>query len=463
MNHTGAPNWLATLQAEHEALVAEYRIPGLAANVFTPEGTLYEGLYGVRNEAGDPVTGDTRFGIASITKSFTALAILQLASQGKLSVSDPVTKYLPELRAFTAGTPTVADFMKHTSGLPPTPTMPLARAASQAGDPVTGSEASQDVPPLTTMVELMEWLNSHTTPHAKPGEWLSYSNDAFVLLGEIVTRVSGIPFETWVETHIAGALGMSRTTFDLQTVLADENTTTLYAMQGGAVVPSPTWQEAPPYTGGGALRSTMNDLTKYVRALMDLENAPLGVTPELANQMRSALAYIAPNTYYGYGLQVTGPHHGLTLIGHGGSLKGVSSYIGYSPQLGLGGVVLTNLAGLPSERLWLSGLNAFIGAPLGYGSFVPKPYPVSVAKVHELAGTYRSGEPWGVAEFTLSPEKQLRATVGSPAEEGEVMFVGEDDAAVLLPTGPTRLGILRDDSGHIVAIRLGLRVLPRES
>lgn len=462
MTHRGAPGWLATLQAEHERITAEYAVPGLATTLFTSTNTLYEGLYGVRDEAGNPVTGDTRFGIASITKSFTALAILQLASQGKLAVTDPVTKYLPELTAFTAGTPTIADFMKHTSGLPPTPTMPLARAASQQGDPVTGAEAQQTVPPLTSMAALMEWLNEHTTPHATPGEWLSYSNDAFVLLGEIVTRVSGTPFETWVETHIAGALGMDRTTFDLQTVLADENTTTLYAVKDGNVVPSPMWQEAPPYTGGGALRSTMNDLTKYVRALMDLPHAPLGVTPELARAMRSALAYIAPNTYYGYGLQVTGPHHGFTLVGHGGSLKGVSSYIGYIPQLGIGGVVLTNVAGLPSERLWLSGMNAYIGAPLGYGSFIPKPYPVSVAQVHELAGVYRSGEPWGVAEFALTPEKQLQATVGNPAEVGEVMFVGQDNAAVLLPSGPTRLGILRNDSGHIVAIRLGLRVLLRE-
>lgn len=462
MNHNGANGWVRATENEHASIQEQFQVPGVAAMYFTPDEVRYEYFHGVRDEAGNPVTPDTRFGIASVTKSFTALAILQLASAGKLAVTDPVTKVLPELAVFTRGVPTIADFMKHTSGLPPVPTMPLARAASQAGDPVTGGEATQDVPPLTTMVELMDWLNAHVTVHAAPGEWFSYSNDAFVLLGEIVTRVSGMPFEQWVEERICAPLGMTRTTFDLQAVLADDNTTTLYATgPDGRVVPSPTWQEAPPYTGGGALRSTANDLVRYVRALMDLAASPLGVNEKLAKSMRSALTSIAPNSYYGYGLQITAPHHHVTLIGHGGSLKGVSSYIGYVPELNMGGVVLTNVAGVPSERTWLTGLNAYMGAPLGYGSFVPKPYPVTVEQIHELAGTYRSGEPWGVATFTLTVNHTLMAEVGEPAERGEVLFVGEDHAAIELPRGPVEIVLIRDSLGALVGIRQGLRVLLR--
>lgn len=462
MKHTGANGWVHAAQEEHALIQEQFQVPGVAAMYFTEDKVLYEYFHGIRDEAGNPVTPDTRFGIASITKSFTALAILQLASEGKLAVTDPVTKVLPELTVFTRGVPTIADFMKHTSGLPPVPTMPLARAASQAGDPVTGEEALQDVPPLTTMVELMEWLNAHATVHAAPGEWFSYSNDGFVLLGEIVTRVSGIPFETWVEERICGPLGMTRTTFDLQTVLADENTTTLYAPgPDGRVVPSPTWQEAPPYTGGGALRSTARDLLQYVRALMRLEDAPLGVSATLARGMRSALANISPNMYYGYGLEIIAPHHNVTLIGHGGSLKGVSSFIGYVPELNIGGVILTNVAGVPSERTWLTGINAYMGAPLGYGSFVPKPYPVSIEHIHELAGSYQSGEPWGRATFTITPNHTLVAEVGSPPERGEVLFVGEDHAAIELPRGPAEVVLLRDSHGKLIGIRQGLRVLLR--
>lgn len=119
-------------------------VPGLAYSLFTADVEIFQVLEGHRDrEAGLPVDEHTIFGVASVTKSFTCLAALQLAADGKLSLDDPVTDYLP-LNLWRPGAePRLRHFMNHTSGLPPLPTMTWLRGPTQAGDAISGSDTRQ--------------------------------------------------------------------------------------------------------------------------------------------------------------------------------------------------------------------------------------------------------------------------------------------------------------------------------
>lgn len=441
-------------------------MPGVALSLFEQDDVLFSGTYGHRDrEAGLPVTEDTIFGIASITKSFTCLAVLQLASQGRLSVDDPIDRHLPFSLWQGREPARVHHFMNNSSGLPPQPTMDWVRAESQLGDPVNApSDEAASKPDVGSFEKLIAWIDQNTELLDPPGTTFSYSNDAFCLLGAIVEQISGMGFDRYVTQHILQPLGMDRSTFDLQTVLSDPDHTQLYAKdESGAVLPSPKWQSTGRFLGGGMLKSTLADLRRYVRYLMEPQQAGrLGIDPKLAEAMRTAHIRCGPQQGYGYGLSRVDGHFGLSLIGHGGSLKGVSSYIGWVPELGVGGVVLSNLAGIPSEGIWVSGVNAVAGLPLDAPSYRPEPKPVPAEQVDALLGSYASGEPYGRLRLYRDAAGELRATAGVPAEDVPATVVGRDELALRFAERTAPLTVLRHADGSVRGVHYGLRVLLRQ-
>ena len=139
-----SPAWVPEVQAFTRGMMAEHGVPGLAVAVARDGAEVYAEGFGTREIGTDaPVTPDTIFGVASVTKSFTALAIMQLHEAGKLSVDDPVTRYLPAFRTPDAEATraiTLHHFLTHTSGLPPLPSRFFAFARSMEGDPAAGSK-----------------------------------------------------------------------------------------------------------------------------------------------------------------------------------------------------------------------------------------------------------------------------------------------------------------------------------
>lgn len=460
-------------------------VPALAYTLFTPDDGIFTGLVGERDrEAGAPVSEDTIFGVASVTKSFTCLATLQLAADGALALEDKVTDHLP-LTLWAAGAePSLRQLMNHTSGLPPLPTMTWLRGPTQAGDAVSGGDAEQvkemaaarggRLPDVSTFSGLVAYLNDEVAPLGTPGEQFSYSNDGFCLLGAVIAEVSGMPFARFVERRILGPLDMTRSTFSLAKVLHDPDHATLYARDDdGLVRRSPVWEDAGVMQGGGALKSTLADLRRYVRFLMSPPRAgELGLQPEHLQAMAAGTAWCGVDSRYGLGLQETTAPSGDRLVGHGGGLKGVSSQIGWLPEKGVGMVLLTNLGGLPTSLIGVSGINALTGQDVATPLYRPEErlsageerYVPAAGEVEELLGQYASGEPYGRVRLYRAPAAgTLRAVVGLPEENLPAELVAPDEIALGGKWQRQPLSILRHQDGSVRGVFYGLRVLDRQS
>lgn len=473
--------------------------PGLALSLFTPEGVLFERGFGLRDrEAGLPVTPDTIFGVASVTKSFTALTTLLLAERGVVSLADRADSYFGFGSFWEDGrAATIANLLSHAGGIPPTPTMTWLRYSSQENDTVMGERAIAEAkltlvdgatgmpslekpevslalleaaagglgteearerlaelaPKVATFEGLAAWIGANAEPLAAPGELYSYSNDSYCLVGGMLERATGEKFDALVEQEILRPLGMNRTTFNASVVTADADHSTLYTRgEDKEVLRSPLWQSTGRMLAGGMLKSTLRDLRVYVtRLLTDMPRQ---------RALSEARISSAPDESYGLGLVTQPDYRGLRVIRHGGSLKGVSSAIGFVPALNVGAVVLCNLDGVNSQQLLLDALSAYAGLEPGVGAYEPDGADPSVG-VSELLGEYLSGEPYGRLRLYQNEAGELSAAVGWPKVDVSALLVAPDEVALTYPDGrqvPVRF--LREENGAVWGAQSG-RVLRR--
>lgn len=355
----------ARMESEH--------IPGLAIAVSKDGEIFYEKGFGVQDvETLESVNADTIFGIASVTKSFTALAILTLEEEGKLSVEDPVTKYLPEFRV-----PTIADMdsikihhlLTHSTGL-----APLERKEE-----------------LNKLGEHLDYLagKDHDIL-GNPGEYFSYCNDAFLLLGAIIEKVTGCLFRRFVTERLLNPLKMYRSTFSLEELAKMENVSTPYIFTDGQYQKQP-WPTLGNYEVGGGIRSTVRDLVKYGSIYVDQRQNI--ISKKFIEKMWKPAIQYARNSYYGYALEMTPHYHGVTLVEHGGGQPGVSSNFGFVPEEGLVVAVLTNVSNANAGDIWLEAVNTALGVPLGEKRSVePIAENVSEDEWKSYVGTYQSKE-----------------------------------------------------------------------
>ena len=463
-------NW-KQFQTYAETFFETEGIPGGAVTVVQGGEVVFARGFGLRDvAAGEAATPDTIFGIASLTKSFTALALLILEAEGKLELQAPLRTYLPTFRYPGLGHDDGADVTlshaaSHTSGVPPLPSLIYALRPSQLGDPSERYSRGypEGVPTLQSSADLLAFLAAQTEPPvALPGHLMSYQNDVYGLLGAVIETVSGVPYAEFIETQILAPLGMTRSTFDLTAAETLGNVTTLYAEDPqGKVYASPQWEQAPAHLATGFLKASAHDLGRYLNFLL-APAAKLPISAERLQQLWTPRAWCAPQTSYGLGLMVRPNYHGVTLIRHGGGLKGVSSHLGFVPEHNLGVAVLSNLEDKPVSRLWLAAVNAVLGFELETPLYTPPTSEASLTAKKELAGYYRSGEPWGKLEVRLENEALF-------ARSGEKL---EDAGRVwLAPNGEFFVGssphydagrVLWDDVGDVRGVQLGMRFLARQ-
>ena len=274
---------LARLTARMQEFEQDERISGVVTLVWRKGSVVHNDVVGYQDvESKTPMRRDTLFRIASMTKPITSVAVLMLVEEGKLGLSDPVERWLPELAKprvlrspigpLARATPaarsiTVRDLLTHRSGLAYTFTSigPLSQALTDAG--LLGS--SSTLPPD----EWMKRLGALPLAY-EPGERWNYSLSTDVL-GVLVERASGMPFAEFLRTRLFEPLGMKDTAFwvspEKMTRLA-----TLYALdpQTGAVVatdtPPASGLASPPAfaSGGGGLVSTADDYLRFGRMLL---------------------------------------------------------------------------------------------------------------------------------------------------------------------------------------------------
>ncbi len=426
-----------------KATMAEHKVPGAAVSVTHHGEVIYKQGFGYRDEARRlPVTTDTIFGVASVTKSFSALAIMQLAEAGKLSLQDPVQKYIPgfDLPGGGGEAVTIHHFLTHTSSLPPLPT--LGYSIDQHTKPETDAkdeEPEKPAPPMTTYDDLVAFIkNGEFKLLGKPGEYCSYSNDCYGLLGMIIEAVSGEEYEDYMQEHILRPLEMRRSNFDLEWVLRRGDVTHLYYKdEDQKVKNSSNWQVAPPFVPCGWLKSTVTDLANYLS--MHAGGGVLGgrrlLSPKGIETMREGHHVYSRDRRYGYGLSVLSNYHGVTLVEHSGGLRGVASNIGYVPEEHIGVAVLTNLSGGPSAKIWLGAVNLLLGLPVESTRSEYRKEHWAEDELLPRTGEFRSGEGGKVTiaamdgKLVATVAKQNYEILRDSAEYGVVTMNGLDSEA----------------------------------
>ena len=322
------------------------KIPGLSIAIVESGEIVYARGFGFSDIAsGVNATPRTLYGIGSVTKSFTALAIMQLLEQGKLRLDDAVEKYVPlKLRPFGAPV-TIHHLLTHSSGVPDLGYADAFLSGVLGYDnswfPVASAE---DV--MAFMKDANEWAV------AKPGERFFYLNEGYVLLGYIISKLSGLSYEEYVRLRILEPLRMTRTFFSKVDVEKDNDKATPYIVdKEGKHNPSRF-----PYgiSSDGGLISNVLDLSNYLKMCLnkgEFEGKPL-LNQKNFDLLVEPHAPVPDGIFgklaYGYGWGITPNFCELKLVSHGGSVGVYTSYVAYLPDRKLGVSVLANSGGLES-------------------------------------------------------------------------------------------------------------------
>lgn len=396
----------------------DHPLPGLIIKIKQDNQVILEESLGYRNEKEQlPMTSKTVCGIASMTKSFTTLAVMLLQERGDLEVDDLVCTYLPELDIAQRYPITLHHLMSHTSGLPPLVTHLGARKRSFIADPSTRDYQgldflSEDIPFIDTMEEYMAHMNESSIELiGKPGERFSYSNDGFALLGEVIRRVTDLTYEEVVQQLILTPLEMKDTSFFIEDYSEKMNDVTmLYATRktdhAKEAYEAPLWWDSPTMRAGGYLKSTADDILRYLSFY--LQKGWVGnrqvAKEETIKEMMKPVIEISPGQYYGYGLMITPDYYGEPLIEHGGGQKGVSSLMVMLPERNLAAVTLTNSAGFPTTAVTKGAIQSVIRHAFHQPSYsvIEKE---SILPLSSYEGSYHSKE--GMSTSFLVKNKQL--------------------------------------------------------
>jgi len=432
--------WAESFEKHAQNWMTKGQVPGVSIG-FAKDGQLfYKNGFGFRDvERQLGVTIDTVFGIGSITKSFTCVAIMQLQEAGKLSVHDPVVKYLPEFRLkhMDVGQITIHHFMTNTSGIPPLPTffamVMRSLEANGAEDHFSFPESNRgDTVPIDTYEELMHVISTLDIELlGPPGTEFSYSNDCFALLGAIINRVSGKSYELYVKEHILEPIGMEHTRFFLEELNGYENITNLYIMHDigdhKEVISSPNWWDFPAARAAGALKSTVRDMLRYTDMFCKGGLTAGGkriLAPESVRQMMMPYfsTDMTPGQYYGYGLTITSDYYGKKLVEHSGGIKGVTAQMCFFPETGLAGVGLSNIEMSPVLAIMSGALNSLENRPPESSHLDSRNYSVSEEAMHQFVGDYQSRE-FGTLPVRLENGQLMLSFLG----ENHVMRPFDED------------------------------------
>ena len=468
-----------------EDITKKYQMPGLALGLAKDGKLFYEEGFGYRNvEKELPVTSDTVFGIGSVTKSFTCVAILQLQELGKLFVHDPVINFLPEFKTpneeYTKQM-TLHHFMTHSAGLPPLPTLFGALRKSIENDPkfdedvkaeektdaldAKGDPEVPELPYIETYSELLENLaQAKYTLLGAPGTQFSYSNESYALLGIVIERVSGVPYEEYILENILKPAGMHNSVFHLEELSGHEDIATLYNLRKKEdetiVFESDNPWDAPPMRAAGFLKSTVNDMLKYAEIYRNQGNVG-GIqilSPESVELMTTPYMQGEYKKYYGYGLMITPDFFGYKLVDHGGSIKGVAAQMNIIPELGLTGVSLTNLSGVPSTTILHNLFSNYLGHPIDACHLGIMEIDLSEEELKEYEGTFASGE-GAKYEFHIEDGQLLLDAAGF--EQTALKPFGDDWFLLHLNDMKFTLRFVRDSDKKINRLAFGFRQTPK--
>ena len=339
--------------------MSKTNLPAISVAMVEDGKVVYSKGFGLRNKAyGFKATVNTLYAIGSVTKSFTALSIMQLVNEGKLNLEDPVGKYAP-LDLKSMGEPVrVWHLLTHSSGIPALAyAEAIIRYATGAGGKWIPMATYDEL--FTFMREAEKWAVT------KPGERWFYLNEGYLLLGYIIEKISGMDYREYVRKRILEPLGMNRTFFGREKLEADKDAAVPY------IITKEGEQKESGYvyslTADGGLISNVMDLARYITMYLNRGeyNGNRILPSELIEEMEKPRIKLPVQVFggeaYGYGLMTVPNFLGYKLVGHGGSVLTATAYIGYIPERKIGIALLANGSGYPLSQLGMYGLALMLG------------------------------------------------------------------------------------------------------
>jgi CubicO group peptidase (beta-lactamase class C family) len=385
---------------------------GMVIGLLDEHGTRIFSAGNLDNGTSQKVDADTVFEIGSITKTFTVLLLEDMVTRGQMKLEDPVAKYLPKtvrMPTYHGKEITLRNLAAQESGLPFNPDNLLEKQQN----PWTGYTAEK----------MYEFL-ARATLKNEPGAKFQYSNIGMALLGHVIALKAGTNYESLVLERICRPLHMDSTrvalTPELQALLARGHRT--------SGKPAVDWNLGAA-VGCGGLRSTVNDLLKYV-------SANLGIVPSKLNPLMQQMQVQRHNDLPGFG-KTRMPWYDqmayapeMELLGHGGGTRGFSTFIGFDRKQRRGIVVLSNQTTIHSsitgwrilQNANLAGLNAatmvhvreMVGTGIAFGPDkethlikITKVYPDSCAARAGLSTNLLIQKIEGVSTLNKSVEEAL--------------------------------------------------------
>ncbi len=314
---------------------------------------------------GRALDGDSVFEIGSITKVFTALLMADMVQRGEVALDDPVAKFLPpegRPRAYQDKPITLLDLATHTSGLPRSP---------ENMNPVDAMNPYADY----TVAQLYAFLSGFS-PQVAPGTSYAYSNLGFGLLGHALALRAGRPYEELVVSRICAPLGLDDTRITLTPSMRQR----LTPGHDPGFDPVPAWG-IPTLAGAGALRSTANDLLRFLDACQGRLDTSLDAAFASLLRVRRHTSSQIEDAAEGWFVLDT---HTDELVWKDGTTGGYAGYIGYSARTRIAVVLLSN------TRSWIT--TPQLGRHLLNTSFVPPalrhPIAIDPARLAAYAGRY---------------------------------------------------------------------------
>jgi len=303
--------------------------PGVAVLVAQKGTILYEKAFGSASlELKTPLAPSMLFDLASVSKQFTAVAVLQLVEQGRIRLSDSIQRYIPGFPHAV----TIENLLTHTSGIPDYMRLPTDDPYRERRD--------------YTVAQVIDTLKTKPLEF-EPGTQFRYSNSGYFLLGYIIERVTGEPYHTYLEKHLFKPLGLTHTFFKLP----NEVIPGLVNGYKNASEKADFWSATLPYAAGG-LVSNVEDLYAWQRGLPSL------LKPETLQKAWTG------SRGYGYGWYIND-----SSISHGGAITGFRTSVVYYPRRDLFIAVLSNCECTNADELTAAVSDIMLGRAYVQPSF----------------------------------------------------------------------------------------------
>lgn len=400
---------------------------GIVVGIINQEGSKILN-YGKLSKDGPEVDGDTVFELCSVTKVFTAILLADMVERGEVGLNDPIDKYLPQsvkVPTWNGKKITLLHLATHTSGLP---------NSAQKSSPRDNKPGYVDF----SVDQLYDFLSNCTLTREIGGKY-QYSNLGMGLLGHVLSLRAGEPYRTLIIKRICQPLEMKSSRFKLSPALQSRLAQGQYL--DGQV---PHKHQIPPLlSGAGGLRSTANDMLKFLAANMGLLKSPLYTAMQKTHAGQKSIK--GDKFKIGLAWFVIGEDD-LHILFHGGERPGYHSFIGFDPQKKTGVVVLTNSAQIIMDIGFFALTNKLEVFKLGEYK-EPEVVQVDPAIYDDYVGQYQV-----TPTFIITVTKENNRLFGQGTAQPRFELFPESETKFFLKAVRATVTFVKDSKGNVIKL-----------